>query len=490
MNHNQPLECRRAIELRGLPHPLLTAVAGAAVGIGAAFAPRELAYAGAALTAGVAWILVLLRWRSAFLAALAYLPFSGVVILALSPSRVALLFKDLLFLAPAYALFVYGFVSGRESLRGLPCALLGFLCALAALVVLQMLNPHLPNPLVALIGLKVWLFYIPVMFLAFAFVAQERDLRVLLRLLVTLTVIPCLVGLIELALVLSTGYRSTMESIYGDAAIQVTQRFAQFEVGEEAVIARIPSTFTFVTQYFGFTLAMIVPAYALMRLDPTAHWRHFAAAVLVLDVLACLTSGARGAFVYLPLLMTLIVLLDRRAGAIIFGGAPAVALAAGAVMLLGMDLSLLFDMVFGLGGTYASEIAYGALTSAICQWPLGEGTGVNTGPARYAFSDMASFEALENYYAKAVHELGLPGLIAVMGLFLSLIVAGFRVRGALSDPRLRSVAAALLAFLITMSINCFKGWQLDLDPINVYLWLFAGMLLKLAGLDNASAKLS
>jgi len=192
--------------------------------------------------------------------------------------------------------------------------------------------------------------------------------------------------------------------------------------------------------------------------------------------------------VYLPLLMTLIVLLDRRASAVMFGGAPAIALALSGVMLLGVDLPVLFDMVLGLGGNYASEIAYGALTSAIYQWPLGEGTGVNTGPARYAFSDMASFEALENYYAKAVHELGLPGLIAVMGLFSSLIVAGFRVRGALGDPRLRSAAAALLAFLITMSINCFKGWQLDLDPINVYMWLFAGMLLKLAALGNARAR--
>jgi len=488
MNRTEPPTRRRAIELRGLPHPLLTAVAGAAVGIGAAFAPRELAYVGAAITAGVAWLLVLVRWRSAFLAALAYLPISGVVILALSQSQVALLLKDLLFLVPAYALFGYGLLRGRESLRGLPRAPVGFLCALAALVVLQMLNPGLPNPLVALIGLKVWLFYIPVMFLAFAFVADERDLCVMLRLLVTLTVIPCLVGLIELALVLSTGYQSTMESIYGDAAIQVTQRFAQFEIGETALIARIPSTFTFVTQYFGFTLAMIVPAYALLHLDPTARWRRFAAAVLVLDVLACLTSGARSAFVYLPLLMTLIVLLDRRASAVMFGGAPAIALALSGVMLLGVDLPVLFDMVLGLGGNYASEIAYGALTSAIYQWPLGEGTGVNTGPARYAFSDMASFEALENYYAKAVHELGLPGLIAVMGLFSSLIVAGFRVRGALGDPRLRSAAAALLAFLITMSINCFKGWQLDLDPINVYMWLFAGMLLKLAALDNARAR--
>lgn len=484
MNRGDTRVRGHAIELRGLAHPLPTAMAAAATGVVAAFVPREFAYVIAALAAAAGLMVVLLRWRSALMAALAYLPLAGVVILALSPSKLPLLFKDLLFLAPAYVLFAHALISGRESLRGFPRAPVGLMCALAVLVVVQMLNPGVPSPMVALIGLKVWLFYIPLIFLGYAMCSDERDLVVLLRLLVALTVIPCVVGITELMLTLSMGYQFAMESIYGGAAGDVTQQFAQFDVGEVGLLVRIPSTFTFVTQYFGFTLAMIVPAYSLMHLDASARWRTFALGVLALDVIACLTCGVRSAFVYLPLMMALIVLLDRSPGAVTLALAPAVALAVGAVMLLGVDFSVLYYMVWGLTGHYATELAYGALASSISQWPLGEGTGVNTGAARYAFADMESFIAIENYYAKAVHELGVAGLLVVAGLFASLIAAGSRVRSTLRDTGLHSFAAALLAFIITMSITSLKGWQLDLDPINVYFWVFAGAMLKLPALEN------
>ncbi|GAG83772.1 unnamed protein product, partial [marine sediment metagenome] len=58
------------------------------------------------------------------------------------------------------------------------------------------------------------------------------------------------------------GYRETMQAFYGPAAAGATQYFTRFYVG--ALFFRIPSTFSFVVQYFGYTLAMIVPAYSLM----------------------------------------------------------------------------------------------------------------------------------------------------------------------------------------------------------------------------------
>ena len=43
---------------------------------------------------------------------------------------------------------------------------------------------------------------------------------------------------------------------------------------------------------------------------------------------------------------------------------------------------------------------------------------------------------------------------------------------------------AILAFLIIMFLNSFKGWQMDLDPVNVYYWLFVGLLLKMPVLQQ------
>jgi O-antigen ligase len=144
-----------------------------------------------------------------------------------------------------------------------------------------------------------------------------------------------------------------------------------------------------------------------------------------------------------------------------------------------IDPAALFDLMSELTTSYADEISHRGLVHAVQTAPLGLGTGMNTGPARYAFDDPESFIAVENYYAKAVYELGIPGLFVVAAMFLAIITYGYDVHRQIRDKELRSVSAALLAFIITMTINSFKGWLLDLDPINVYFWLFAGLLFKL-----------
>ncbi|MHB1407222.1 MAG: hypothetical protein ACYCV0_16745, partial [Desulfitobacteriaceae bacterium] len=150
-----------------------------------------------------------------------------------------------------------------------------------------------------------------------------------------------------------------------------------------------------------------------------------------------------------------------------------------ALSISGIEFGKLYNEMSYLVPHYASEAAYALLAHAIIQAPLGMGTGMNTGAARYAFANPNAFMAFENYYAKAVNELGIPGLIIVGLLFISLIVYGYKAHRRIHDKKLRACSAALLAFIITMAINSFKGWQIDLDPINVYFWLFSGILLKL-----------
>ena len=113
------------------------------------------------------------------------------------------------------------------------------------------------------------------------------------------------------------------------------------------------------------------------------------------------------------------------------------------------------------------------------------GTGMNTGPARHAFEnyDYESFGVIENYYAKAIYELGLIGLVLVLGLFLSVIGQGIIQHIKIKNREVKSCSAALLGFLTVVAATSLKGWQIDIDPINVYFWLFAGILLKLKYLD-------
>jgi hypothetical protein len=107
------------------------------------------------------------------------------------------------------------------------------------------------------------------------------------------------------------------------------------------------------------------------------------------------------------------------------------------------------------------------------------GTGTDTGAARYALGDPNALVGIENFYAKAAYELGVPGLLVVAGLFTAIIIAGVRARAGMKSPVLRCWASTLVTFFVVILLNSFKGWLVDLDPVNVYFWVFCGMLLKL-----------
>jgi hypothetical protein len=435
---------------------------------------------------GLAWLygLIGVRWQRGFYGLLIYLPFAGVVTLAFSPWQAPLLFKDLLFLLPAYLGFFTRLALRRESLYHLPRLPIGLMVALGLLVIAQMANPGVENRLMGLIGLKVWLLYLPLFLLSFALVASERDLLLLLHLLVALSFIPTIIGITQAVLAMAIGYHPTMEIFYREVAGPATQGFVQFEVGG-GVIARIPSTFTFATQYFGYTLAMLAPCYAVWRGDPSPWWRRLGGGALMIAVLASFLSGARTAFVFVPLLLFLIFWFERGFAGLVRSGAYAAGLLFTSLAILGISGSALYMHISALFIHYGEDIAYGGLAQAISAAPWGTGTGTNTGPARYAFTDPESFVRIENYYAKAAYELGVPGLLLVVSLFFSLVLLGYRSHQKLQSPALRSCSAGLLAFLVAITLNSFKGWQIDLDPVNVYFWIFAGVLMKFPILEHA-----
>lgn len=51
------------------------------------------------------WLLILFKWQRGCWMLLLYIPFAGLVTLALRPSPIGTLLKDLLFILPTYAVF-------------------------------------------------------------------------------------------------------------------------------------------------------------------------------------------------------------------------------------------------------------------------------------------------------------------------------------------------------------------------------------------------
>ena len=428
------------------------------------------------------WAAIVLKWQRGLWGLLLYIPFAGAVSLSLYPSKLPLLFKDILFVVPAYFAF-FLFHSRQIRNARLPQPVFLSMLALAAMVILQMVNPSLENWLVAAIGAKVWLFYMPVAILAGAAINSREDLTRLFRVLITIAIIPCLIGIYQWFGSATIGYHETLSAFYGDVARQATQGFGQFQYGGSYF--RIPSTFTYVTQYFGYTWVMMVVAYSLMRIDPSPRWRRFSQVMLGVLIVAAVLSGSRAGLVFVPLLLVLTAILDRRLTGIFSGIVLMPVLILAALYFGGIDPIAVFQATSRLAATYSEEGVYESVVTALEKHPFGAGTGMNTGPARHAFPAHLEPNILESYYAKAIVELGVIGLMAVLALFTSIILVSQREMKRIKEPGLRSCAAAMIAFFISITIHSGKGWQIDVDPINVYFWVLVGIMFKLSHLPGA-----
>src|SRR5206468_984511 len=249
-------------------------------------------------------------WRRALLGLLVFLPYSGLLIIAAYPATgPATLVKDLLFVIPAYLGF-----AGTSLIRGSSKPMVGFplgiVLVFAVLVVLELLNPTLPSLVVGLIGTKVWLMYIPMALLGYHLVRTKADLNRVLFLMCSAAVIPLCIGVVE-GIIINTPQANIVYGWYGKAAGAVTQDFANVG-GATATINRVPSTFSFVAQYYLFTISMVAIVYAYWRgfLSYSQRTAGVGALLFLLVVFASVVSGARGAIVAVPAMILVMLVLD------------------------------------------------------------------------------------------------------------------------------------------------------------------------------------
>ena len=446
-----------------------------------------------------ALLLGLWSWRLALVALLVYIPVSGIAIDAAYGHRlergVAVLAKDFLFVVPAYAGFVVWAWRRRQRVD-FPGAPLLLLFALAAIVVAQAFNPSLPEQFVGLVGIKVWLFYVPLFFLGYYLVRTKEELYRLFGLMTVLAVIPAVIGLVEAAFIYG-GRGDTVYRIYGDAAGAVTQEYVFLELPGGGHLRRIPSTFSSFYQYYLFLAVMLAVGYAWWRGRQLGRRQAVLAAVgwIVLFAASFLT-GVRAAFFMTPFLLALVLLLEGRSGvrfAVRWLVPAAVVVLALVTIVPGSHLLGVWTEVADVGRQEFWDVIVDSSREAVSITFFGLGSGIDSIASRYAYSSEAAWqEAIfpllgrwhESWYVKAWLELGAIGLAVVVALLVTIVYRGVRAHFTLRDPSLRVASAALLGVVIWSLVYAVKGQYLDLDPLNVYFWLFAGMLFKLPALEN------
>ena len=135
---------------------------------------RSLAFAVLGLAACAGAVAVLRDWRSGFYIFLVWLLFEDLPRKYLGNGTALFFGKDIL-LGFMYISFFVALRKGKEKLFRprflLPLALFAWLAAA------QIFNPNSPSVLYGLLGFKLYFYYVPLMFLGYAFIRHEEDLR-------------------------------------------------------------------------------------------------------------------------------------------------------------------------------------------------------------------------------------------------------------------------------------------------------------------------
>jgi hypothetical protein len=436
------------------------------------------------------WAQTMLNWRVGVWLLVWYGPLMGLVVVAaanMGSSALALVSRDILIIAPLYfSLFLF---SRNQPYGRIPWQVTAAYAVFAFIVLAACGNPGIPNILVAIIGAKVWIGYMPLMFVGAVFVRTERDLIGVLRAMVAVSWLPFSFGLIQYIGALTIGFETIMTLMFGDYGAVATNRFSCFDFG--APFCRIPGTFQFNSQYGVYCVFMLFPLFMLLALERDKTWRTFTQLTIAVCFIAGFTSGARGNLLLMPACVAMIYFFRFR----MKGGAQVMfgLLGAGIVVFnfIGIDPDKAYGVTGQLGVNYGRELVVGGFADGVAKGGIfGQGTGTNTGPARYAFETTGSLQAeygyfIENFMAKTLAELGIIGFLVLLFCFTILILYMLQGQFQCRDPRLRDAAATVTAMVVFTAATSVKGWALDVDPLNFYYYLFVGFGLAVPHLDRA-----
>ena len=110
----------------------------------------------------------------------------------------------------------------------------------------------------------------------------------------------------------------------------------------------------------------------------------------------------------------------------------------------------------------------------------GNGLGRATSAARR----FGSIKLIETYYPMLLYEIGILGIISFLAVVSSLTTMTFQAYLSIKNKFLSRWSIIIWTFILFISYNTYY-YPLAIDPVAVYYWFFAGVLLKLPELDRS-----
>jgi hypothetical protein len=427
------------------------------------------------------------RWRTAIQLALVLMVFEGAIRKWLVPGAQDLIYfaKDVLLLG-AYV----GFFRDRPRLRlrlpALPA--LYVVLALAALLgLLQIFNPALPNLLVGIFGFKAYFFYVPLLFVVPAAFPDDAALYRFLRRYALLAIPVSLLAVAQFFSPASSPLNTYARS--GEDAYVAT-------FGSSTYV-RVTATFSFITGYTTYLLAMAILILGLLgagRWRFRGHLPMFGA--LGMTLLGMLMSGSRGPVLLLLLLFPfywwLAVIRERGGGATFSRLVLALALMAGTLSLTSQKA---VDAFLGraAGVSDVSNRVSSPLLSPFELLPdaglVGFGIGATHQTAMTLAPNVVPYSWLHGLLVevesgRVMLELGPIGFLLIYFTRLYLTVYAFLQARRLRTRFHRAMATASFLFLLAAIPG---GVVFDVTS-DLYYWFFAGLLMLVVRLDREAAR--
>lgn len=434
----------------------------------------------------------------ALYAFLIYMPFSGTVTYAIGGNNPLFqLAKDGFYIPALIAVVQYCKLHKQPFL--MPKALkpaLGIFLAYCILVLLfvngaqQFAGNGSEKPFfMGILGIKVLLGYVPLIPCAYYLIRKKADLHLLMRITAVIILICCGLAFLQY-IFLKTG--RCQGTVGEGAALFKASLEARCLVGgsllynEEQGVIRLPGTFVAPWQWGWFLISSAFFSFSVAFMDPSFLWRGVGLGSMAATLVLAVISGQRIALLLVPIAIVILLITTGQIANL------------KRFVPIGLALGLM------IGGVMVSNpaVVEQRWSSTVSRWEaapptdfiagqfadfsndekssfLGRGLGRATNSAR----GLGETALIETYYPKLIFEIGPMGAFLFLALVTTLTVVTFRAYRSVRDKSLRGYGAAFWTFVLVISYNTYY-YPLDVDPVAVYYWFFAGVILKLPVLEQ------
>lgn len=476
---------RRPISVGKIIGLLVAAVATAlAVGLAVVSTTSSFASAVVALTALVVTIAAFYSIETGLMA-LIFVACTDGFLKGISPGWHTQVLKDYL-LAICVLRWAWMSVMGyrRDSVRQpvvIPMIMFSMWCTM------QMFNTTTHSLLLALAGLRAWVVWIPVFFIAYDFFRKREQLE---RMLLYITFM-----LLPIALYTVVQYQIGYDHLYRLGPGFGDFRKAGYYTDEWEVETRPAATMT-----SPHNNAAAMSCGALMAMGGLWFFRRrrlsqvATIAAMPLEGVALLLTAARAAFASTIVGAVVLLIMVRRSGvALVMALVIGIAVTQVGRLTGGAVFDRLTGVITRLDESF--ERSYSPFRTALAyarDHPLGSGIATGHAAGRVLWSQFKGKSGLredipwaENEWGRALIELGIPGLGLFVWMVFSVLRAMYRVYGRLSTTEYRWLAAGLLAACIGVVGRLAVGAALYTWPEAIFFWMFVAACLRLPEMEEA-----